>query len=277
MEPSFYTRFVFFSVVVLMLFSGAAAEHGGFEDQADPSIGSEDAEITMEVWCDFEGPFCKEFYQNSFPQIQDKYIDHGKVRAVFKARPLQNMHPWSQDAATIMECVHRQSDSLYLDTSDMIYENQDSIDNETVEENIIDYAVEQGASESQIDSCMNQEPLDEVKSDIEEAERRNISATPTIVIGDEVVEGAQDFNEFEKVIEAKLNPGEETESDENNESDSGQTDPEDLEDRLNDNSSSNVTELKEKVQEQEKEIEEIKEQQNTIVSILERIMGMLGL
>lgn len=277
METGFYTRLVFFSGVALMLFSGVAAEHGGFEDQADPSIGSEDAEITMEIWCDFEGPFCKEFYQNSFPQIQDKYIDHGKVRAVFKDRPLQNMHPWSQDAATIMECVHRQSDSLYFDTLEVIYENQDSIDNETVEEDIIDYAVEQGANESQIDSCMNKEPLDEVKSDIEEAERRNISATPTVVIGDKVVEGAQGFSEFEKVIEAKLKPGEETESDENNESDSEQTDPEDLEDRLNDNSSSNVTELKEKIQEQEQEIEEIKEQQNTIVSILERIMDMFGL
>ena len=278
MEASFYTRFVFFSGVALMLFSGVAAEHGGFEDQADPSIGSEDAEITMEIWCDFEGPFCKEFYQNSFPQIQDKYIDHGKVRAVFKDRPLQNMHPWSQDAATIMECVHRQSDSMYFDTSEEVYENQNSINNQTVEEDIIDYTVDEGASESQIDSCMDKEPLDEVKSDIEEAESRNISATPTVVIGEEMVEGAQGFSEFEEVIEAELNPEkEDNEANESNDSDSSDTDPEDLEDRLNDNSSSNVTELKETVQEQEEEIEEIKEQQNTIVSILENIMDMLGL
>lgn len=277
-----FTKYVLLSSLVLALVAISAASHGGFEDNSDPSVGSEDAEVTMEVWCDFQGPYCKQFFQETFPQIQSQYLDHGDLRVVFKDNPLDNLHPWSEESATVMECVHRQEDSLYLATAKTIYEDQDSIENDTVREDVVDYAVEEGANESQITNCMDKNPGDEVKSDLEEAEARNISATPTIIIGDQRIEGAQDFTKFEAVINSELGVTEnDSESSDGEDVEEGtnesKTDPEDLENRLEDNSSSNVTALKERLQEQEQEIEQIKEKQNTIVSILDSIMNMLGL
>lgn len=280
MEEYFYTRLLVATAISAMFISGVSASHGGFEDDADPSVGGEEAEVTLEVWCDFQGPFCKQFFQETFPQIQSQYVDHGDLEVVFKDNPLENLHSWSEEAATVMECVHRQEDSLYLDTAKIIYENQDSIENGTVREDVTDYAVEEGANESQIANCIEKSPVDEVKSDLEEAEARNISATPTTIIGDQRIEGAQDFSKFEAVINSELGVTEndsESSNDESEETDKSKTDPEDLENRLEDNSSSNVTALKERLQEQEQEIEQIKEKQNTIVSILDSIMNMLGI
>jgi protein-disulfide isomerase len=145
-------------------------------------MGDEDAEVTMEVWCDVQGPFCKEFDNNAFAQIQSEYVEHGKVKVVWKDNPHEQIHPWAMEGATAMECVHRESDSVFWQVLDRVYENQDSLNNETVQEEITEYAGETSVDEDSIQTCLSKEPSDEVLSDIEEAGSRNISATPTVII-----------------------------------------------------------------------------------------------
>jgi protein-disulfide isomerase len=272
-----YSSILALSIVFIGL---AGASHGGFDDKSDPVIGDDDAEVTMEVWCDFQGPYCKQFYNNAFQQIQSEYVDHGDVKVVWKDRPFDNMHPWSTEAAKVMECVHRESDSAYWEVTEKVFQNQDSITNETVQEDIIGYAEESNIEEEELNTCVSGNASDEVRSDVEEAESRNISATPTVIIKEQTLEGAKPFSEFKTVIDSELDGNQDqeespTETPENK-SDSDR-DAEELEERLDGNSTSNVTALKERLNEQQEEINELEEQQNTIISILDRIIGALGL
>jgi len=50
----------------------------------EPFIGPANAPVTMAVYFDYQCPFCKQFDQQTLPQIIDKYEKTGKVKIYFK-------------------------------------------------------------------------------------------------------------------------------------------------------------------------------------------------
>lgn len=71
----------------------------------DPTLGSDNAPVTMVEFSDFECPFCKQYHTATFAQLKTKYIDSGKVRYIYKDFPLTNIHPHAQRAAEAAACV----------------------------------------------------------------------------------------------------------------------------------------------------------------------------
>lgn len=54
-------------------------------DQVDGfAMGSPDAPVTVEIWEDFQCPFCQRFTYEVEPSIVDEYVETGDVRLVFR-------------------------------------------------------------------------------------------------------------------------------------------------------------------------------------------------
>jgi protein-disulfide isomerase len=255
------------------------------EYESDPVLGDEDAEVTMTVYEDFQCPFCKRLEDGAMDEIEENYVETGKVKIVWKDRPLPELHPWAKPAAETMECVFREEEEAFWEVKDRIFNNQNQLSTSNVQDTIKDWAEDEGVSKESVETCLVEEnPMGEVKADIEEAEMKGASGTPTSFIRNKKLVGAQPYSRFEEVIEAKLD-GEElpdnvgAERDENEEGgeetqDSG-PDASQLQERLN-KSQKNITALEERLEKQQAEIKELEKQQNAIESILDSILKMLG-
>lgn len=72
-----------------------------------PVLGSANAKVTVIEFSDLECPFCRRFYQDTFPQIKKDYIDTGKIAFYFRHFPL-DFHPMAVPFANAAECANDQ-------------------------------------------------------------------------------------------------------------------------------------------------------------------------
>jgi protein-disulfide isomerase len=163
-----------------------------------PFIGEEDAEITMVIYDDFECPFCARFEQQAWPKIKENYIDTGKAKLYYKHFPL-GFHQYAQLAAEASECAYDQD--KFWEMHDKIFENQGDLS----EDSLKAWAEELELDMDDFNECLDTHKYAEkVKKSMAEGQKVGVQGTPSMLIEDELVVGAQPFEAFEKVIEAKL-------------------------------------------------------------------------
>lgn len=170
-----------------------------------PVLGNKDAKVTMIEFSDFQCPFCKQFFDNTFSQIKKDYIDTGKVKFVFRHFPLP-IHPNAPLAANAAECANDQG--KFWEMHDKLFETQDTwagLANDAAKADFISYAGDLGLDTTAFDSCLSaNQDADKIKKDTDAGTAAGISATPTFVINGEVVVGALPYDSFKQVIDAKL-------------------------------------------------------------------------
>jgi protein-disulfide isomerase len=176
--------------------------------QGEPVLGESDAPVTVYMYEDYQCPFCQQFEQGAVPQIVSNYVDSGQVKLVWKDLPLPQIgHEWAEPAAAAMECVYREGgNDAFWNVKDQVFNNQGSISLNNVEDQIKSYASQEGVSSSAVQSCIdNDNPMEEVNGDTQEASQVGANGTPTSIIGGEKVVGAQPFDQIQPVIERQLN------------------------------------------------------------------------
>ena len=87
----------------------------------DDFKGDEDAPVTIVEWSDFECPFCTRFYTETLGKLEEKYINTGKVKFVYRDFPL-GFHANAQKAAEAAECAGEQG--KYWEMHDKLFEKQ---------------------------------------------------------------------------------------------------------------------------------------------------------
>jgi len=181
----------------------------------DPVLGSVDAPVTIVAFSDYQCPFCRKFWTDSFFKIKENYIDTGKVKFVFRDFPLESLHPMAQSASEAAECVRAKGGDLaYYKYHDKLFEEQNILDGgdaklgpvmSTVSFTIND--LKEWASEIgyDIDLCLDSGEMgDEVKNDLSDGISIGISGTPAFIINGRLISGAQPFSVFEEIIEEEL-------------------------------------------------------------------------
>jgi protein-disulfide isomerase len=68
------------------------------------ALGARDAPVTIIEFTDLQCPFCARFSAQTFPELQKKYIDTGKVRFVTRDLPLA-FHAQAVPAAVAARCA----------------------------------------------------------------------------------------------------------------------------------------------------------------------------
>jgi len=201
-------RSLLFFALLLLATAVAAAWSVGHLDHAaranpqvspddDPSWGPADAPVTIIEFGDYQCPFCKRFYDETLPQIQETY--EGQVRFVFRDMPLTSIHPDAQKAAEASECADDQG--LFWEYHALLWANQQELD----VPNLKAYAGELGLNAATFDDCLNSgKNTQEVQKDYGDAISYGVQGTPSFFINGQQLTGAQPFSEFQTIIDNLL-------------------------------------------------------------------------
>jgi protein-disulfide isomerase len=153
---------------------------------ASPSMGPEDAKITLIEFADFECPSCRQLDL----VLRELLPRHPEVRLVFKHYPLTDIHPWAMTAAIASQCAFQQDPAAFWKMHDAIFDAQDVISASNVWDKMLDLANQQGLNAETYQSCLtNPETATQVKATIEEGHALTISATPTTFVNGRRVVG----------------------------------------------------------------------------------------
>ncbi len=151
-----------------------------------PSLGPEDAKVTLIEFADFECPSCRQLdliLRELLPQ-------HPEVRLVFKHYPLTQIHPWAMTAAIASQCAYQQSPAAFWKMHDAIFDAQEVISPSNVWDKMQDLATQVGLNTEIYKACViNPETANQVKATIDEGHALSITGTPTTFINNRRVVG----------------------------------------------------------------------------------------
>ena len=144
-----------------------------------PTLGPQDARITLYEFADFECPSCRQLDRI----LRDYLPQHPEIRLVFKHYPLTEIHPWAMTAAIATQCAWHQSPAAFWKMHDAIFDSQDVISPSNVWDKLQDLASQQGLNLEAYRACIiDPETAAQVKATIEEGHTLTITATPTTFV-----------------------------------------------------------------------------------------------
>ena len=191
--------------------AGPAAPSVNIKDlntDGDPFIGAQNAPVAIAFWSDFQCPFCKKFEIDTLPQLVRDYVDTGKVKIVFMDFAFLGSD--SIDAGVYSRAVWNLYPDKYLAWRTAMYEAQDeegdqgfgdakSIDklNATIAGvDAVKVANDVKANRSAYESAMNADKAD--------AQKAGVNATPSFIVGTQVIQGAYPYPTFQTAIDTLL-------------------------------------------------------------------------
>ena len=160
---------------------------------------------------DYQCPFCGRFANETFGRVIRDYVTSGRVQYVLKTFPLEDAHPLAAKLAQAAACAGEQG--KYWETHERLFRNQgtETPDLLPVQEKTL------GLNETRFRLCIDgPESLMKVKTDVSEAKRLGLDATPTFLFGFrdskdptkiravKMLTGAQPQFAFEQILEYLL-------------------------------------------------------------------------
>jgi protein-disulfide isomerase len=164
-----------------------------------PIRGNKDAPVTIVNYDDFECPFCARMHTAVLDALK-KYPD--KVRVIYKDYPLSEIHPWADRAANDSDCLAAQNSDAYWDFADYVHANQAAITGkeehrteagmaDAVDKVTLDIGRKHNLNDDQLKACVkDQAQKSTVKKSKAEGDSLDVSATPTMFVNGERLEGA---------------------------------------------------------------------------------------
>ncbi len=163
----------------------------------DPSIGPENAPITIIEFSDYQCPYCRRWAEQVEKQLLDTYGD--KVRLVYRDFPLTSIHDQAFAAAEAANCAGEQG--KYWEYHDALFAQRYGLGQEAY----LKYAKDLGLNLDQFAQCLKEHRYkDEVQADLNEAMQIGVRSTPTFFINGIAVVGAQPFEVFQSLIDKEL-------------------------------------------------------------------------
>ncbi|HYA23530.1 MAG TPA: thioredoxin domain-containing protein [Terriglobales bacterium] len=175
-----------------------------------PVRGNKDAKVVVVNFDDFQCPFCSRMHQTLFPELLKEYGD--RVEFVYKDFPLSEIHPWATHAAVDANCLAAQNSDAYWDLADYIHGNQHQISSEKTREGefaaLDRLTTEQGQrhnlDQTKLQSCIKAQNEDAIKASVKEGESVGVSATPTLFINGQEMDGALPAGDVRAVLDNAL-------------------------------------------------------------------------
>jgi protein-disulfide isomerase len=162
-----------------------------------PVRGNPDAKVTIVNYDDFECPYCARMHTALMSEILPQYGD--KIKIIYKDYPLLSIHPWAQHAATDANCLAKESGKGYWEFADYVHANQRNINGAQkdpqqafgeLDRLTLDIGKKNGADATRLQACVKAQADTIVKSSMAEGDSVGVSATPTIFVNGQRVEGA---------------------------------------------------------------------------------------
>lgn len=170
-------------------------------------LGRIDGAATASVWLvvisDFQCPFCKRWHEETGPRIHADYVRTGKIRIAYLNLPIST-HRNAPPAHEAAMCAAEQGQ--FWPVADALFATQDRWKSRFQVEPFFDSlttrlvrdvpryraCIATGASRALIDA------------DVSRINRLGVGSTPTFLVGQQVIVGAQPYEVFRRAIESAL-------------------------------------------------------------------------
>lgn len=169
-----------------------------------PSIGPDDAPVTLIEFSDFQCPYCARGSE-LVDQLVEKYPE--TLRVVYVHYPLP-MHDWARPAAVAAQCAARQDEDAFWTLHDAYFDNQDNISVDNVMDKSESYLADASIDMEAWATCATDESSDAhkevqevVASNMQAGREVNVTGTPSFYINGEKVQGARSVQAFSQLIE----------------------------------------------------------------------------
>ncbi len=171
-----------------------------------PILGNKNAKVTIVEFTDFQCPFCKRFFDETFVQLKSEYIDNGKAKLSIRHFPLTAIHPNAFKAGEAAECANEQG--KFWEYHDELFKNQTKWESQPVDEaqkTFTSIAGNLGLNKGSFTSCLSSGKYKaNVDKDLSDGQKAQVSGTPTFYINGNQLVGAQPFSSFKTIIDQQF-------------------------------------------------------------------------
>jgi protein-disulfide isomerase len=187
---------------IFALSGGLGTTPGAAVSAIRPVLGQATAPILIAEYGDFQCPSCGAFARSIAPQLRAAYIDTGKVRLEW--HDFAWIGAESRDAANAARCAGDQG--KFWEFHDLLYRSQ-SGENQGAfsQDRLKSMGQTLGLDSTSFDACVDAGRYRAaVQADFSDVRSRGFTGTPTFLIGNQRIVGAQPFEVFASVIDSQL-------------------------------------------------------------------------
>ncbi|MFA9416096.1 DsbA family protein [Natrinema sp. HArc-T2] len=154
-----------------------------------PTLGPEDAPVTVDVFEDFACGHCARFTTTVYPQIESNYIEPGDIRYRYFDYPIPVDENWSWRAASAARAVQDRTDAeTFFSFAKGIYEEQSRLTEDGYQ------FIREVADDNGVDGCTVATAAKEeayqavVEADKQTGDDRGVPGTPAVFVDGELLE-----------------------------------------------------------------------------------------
>jgi protein-disulfide isomerase len=169
----------------------------------DIVLGSEKAPVTIIEYASMTCPHCAHFSMTTFPELQKRYIDNGKVRFIFREFPFDAL---AAAGFMLARCAGKDK---FMPIVETLFAKQPEWLVQKPVPALMNIAKQFGFTQESFDQCLaNQKVLDAIQ-DVRDraAEKLGVNSTPTFFINGKKLTGDQSIDAMAKEIDPYLKEG----------------------------------------------------------------------
>ncbi len=164
-------------------------------DEADPARGPADAPVTIVEFGDFECPYCARL-ATMLERLQRRH--EGKVRVVFKLRPLES-HAHAREAALAALCAAEQG--RFWELHDLLYADGGKLDDDAIHRAVEDAGLDADAYAA----CRaSDRPGTRLDALLAQAGQLDVRGTPVLYVNGILIAGMPDWGYLERTVRREL-------------------------------------------------------------------------
>ncbi len=180
-----------------------AADLADAGPDGDVMLGSDKAPVTIIEYASMTCPHCAHFSETTFPELQKRYIDTGKVRFTLRAFPLDAL------AAAGFMVARCGGNDKYMPIVETLFAKQSEWIVQEPIPPLKSIAKQFGFTEESFNQCLaNQKLLDNIQAVRDHAaEKLGVNSTPTFFINGTKMVGDVSIDALAKEIDSYLKQG----------------------------------------------------------------------
>jgi protein-disulfide isomerase len=196
---------LYFFIICLLLSGLSLAQDSKLLYQVDGDIilGKQSAPITIIDYSSFSCPSCAAFHNKVLPYLEEKYIDTGKVKLIFRGYPIRAI---DLKAGAIPSCAPTERFYAFVKVLFKTQRNWASESSNPIE-TLEHLSRLGGLSGEEVQKCFNDKELEDKIISLRQLAQTelNINSTPTFIINGKIYEGAFERKKLFAILDTELN------------------------------------------------------------------------
>lgn len=164
-------------------------------DEMDITIGDKNAPVTIIMYSKYSCLYCKEFFETTFLDLNEKYINKGFVKLV-----VRNLIPVNSKVAMFnAKCSqYAYNENVFLEFSKLMVDANHNITDTVATKNLLFSLVK---NKNGFNAFVNSKSItQEISKKVTIAHEAGLFHTPSFLIGSQIVLGNRSLSKFEDLI-----------------------------------------------------------------------------